>query len=271
MSTATKAIILKNSVYQATFLPEQGMNLISFRKGDIEAIDQQTWPLFEERSAGLGALIGPHFHHRKVIPAVPQQEKFPFIAGLLEKGVHEPFSHGIARYAPWKYKATETMIEGKLTGKDLWNDVPLAVLEGQQFSLQFKAELTSEGLFMDYSVVSETDSLVGFHYYYGLVKGEGIIKADTQEHRNMEIALQGTEWDHTFHQAVNPRFGKIELETGGYRVSVGYSCVSQENSWQLYHPKGASYVCIEPLSAKNPHHTNLTVSALKQHLQVDYL
>lgn len=271
MSTATKAIILTNSQYIATFLPEQGMNLISFRKGEIEAIDQSTRPLFEERYAGLGALIGPHFHHRKVIPQVPQQEKFPFIAHLLEKGVREPFSHGIARYAPWKFKATETTIEGKLSGKDLWNEIPLATLEGQQFFMQFKAELTPDGLQMDYSVVSDTDSLVGFHYYYALAGGQGIIRSDTQEHRNMEIVLKDTEWDRTFHPAITPCSGKIELETGGYRVVVDYTAVSQENSWQLYHPKGASYVCIEPLSAKNPRHTNLTVSSLKQYLKIECL
>ncbi len=276
MHTDTAAITLTNrsadgDLYQAVFLPEKGMNLISFRKGEVEVIDQSTWPLFEERYAGLGALIGPHFHHRKVIPPVLQPEKFPFISKQEEKGLHEHFSHGIARYAPWKYKATETTIEGKLTGKDLWNEIPLSVLEGQKFSLQFKAELTVDGLVFDYSVVSETDSIVGFHYYYSLVDGAGILRADTQENRNMEVSLKDSEWDHTFHPALTPCLGKIELETGTYRVIVEYSCVSQENSWQLYHPKGASFVCIEPLSARDPHHTNLTVSSLKQCLRIDSL
>ena len=59
-------IVLKNSTennipLEATFAPLQGMNLLSFKKGDVEALDQTTKGLFIERYAGLGALIGPHF------------------------------------------------------------------------------------------------------------------------------------------------------------------------------------------------------------------
>ena len=52
----------KGEVLQATFLPEKGMNMISYKKGTLEVIDQSTKNLFDERFAGLGALIGPHFH-----------------------------------------------------------------------------------------------------------------------------------------------------------------------------------------------------------------
>ena len=67
-----KKIRLKNTSTQghpleATFLPEGGMNLCSYRLGEIEVIDQETLPLFEERRAGLGALIGPHFHQREQV------------------------------------------------------------------------------------------------------------------------------------------------------------------------------------------------------------
>jgi hypothetical protein len=84
---------------QAIFLPEKGMNLISYKKDETEVIDQSTRNLFEERFAGLGALIGPHFHHRKteVIPPIKDESLFPHIARLKAKGIQEPFSHGIDR------------------------------------------------------------------------------------------------------------------------------------------------------------------------------
>ena len=41
---------------------------------DIEVIDQKTEPLYVERMAGLGALIGPHFHHRQKISHPPTRQ-----------------------------------------------------------------------------------------------------------------------------------------------------------------------------------------------------
>src|SRR5690349_11544962 len=102
-------IILENTTHdgsplQATFLPDKGMNLVSYKKGGVEVIDPSTKSLFEERYAGLGALIGPHFHRRRTdaLPKIPDESLFPHIARVKAKGVHDPFSHGIARYAPWK-------------------------------------------------------------------------------------------------------------------------------------------------------------------------
>ena len=72
----------------ATFLPDGGMNLCSYKLGDIEVIDQQTLPLYEERKAGLGALIGPHFHQRQEVPSGYDESLFPHIAkGKAESNV----------------------------------------------------------------------------------------------------------------------------------------------------------------------------------------
>ena len=65
------------------------------------------------------------------------------------------------------------------------------------------------------------------------------------------------------------REGKILLETTEYQLATSYLCNCQENCWQLYHPKGASFVCIEPISAQDPRHANLTVSSL--HIQLEIL
>lgn len=286
-------IILRNRTssgesLEATYLPEKGMNMISFKKGNIEIIDQSTRNLFEERFAGLGALIGPHFHHRPPsrIPAIKDESLFPHIARIKAKGVQEPFSHGIARYAPWQAQASDTKVTATISGKDNWNGVPLSALEGQNFKMQYTAELTAVGLNIDFSVVSDTDSVVGLHYYYYLPKGTGTIISSVQKtyiENNQRKPIPAdwnldaqqvvrlplnTAYDHTFYPFSNPLEGKIILDAVDYKLQVTYSSISQENCWQLYHPVGASFVCIEPLSAQDPRHPNLTVSAIKVQLDI---
>lgn len=284
-----QALAPDGKLLEATFLPEMGMNMISYKKGDIEVIDQSTRSLFEERFAGLGALIGPHFHRRRTesLPKIKDENLFPHIARVKAKGVQDPFSHGIARYAPWKAEATETKVKAVLTGKDLWNGVPLAELEGQNFKMEFNAELRSEGLFLHLSVVSDTDSLVGIHYYYALPNGKGRVISQVQNlmrdpKRGLETIPK--EWqfdsqhqmtfeldkdaDFTFHPFPNPLEGVIVLETEQYSLKTTYQCACAENSWQLYHPAGSSFVCIEPVSSQDPRHPNLSVSALDIQLEI---
>lgn len=273
---------------QATFLPEKGMNLISFKKGDLEVIDQSTRSLFDERFAGLGALIGPHFHHRKteVLPQIQDESLFPHIARVKAKGIQEPFSHGIARYAPWAAEATETRVKGRLTGKDLWNGVPLSSLEGQNFTMALEAHLGEKGLSLQLSVVSDTNSVVGIHYYYALSGGKGKVISTVQDkvrilgelkpipadwnydsQHKLEFDLRN-EADFTFRPYPETLQGNILLETETYQLRTIYECPCGENCWQLYHPKDASYVCIEPISAQDPRHPNLTVSSLNIQIEI---
>ena len=46
--------------------------------------------------------------------------------------------------------------------------------------------------------------------------------------------------------------GSALLTTKTHSLKVSYEASSPENAFQLYHPKDASFVCIEPVSAKNP-------------------
>lgn len=275
---------------QAIFLPERGMNLISYKKDDLEIIDQSTLDLFEERFAGLGALIGPHFHRRysKTLPKIADESLFPHIARVKAKGIADPFSHGIARYAPWQAKATHNKVKAVLSGKDTWNGVPLALLEGQNFKMNFQAELNSRGLLINLDVVSDTDSVVGIHYYYHLPKKTGKVIAsiqpsfmdqgeikslpphwDVDHQRLLTFDLQN-QADYTFFPYPNPCESRIRLDAEAYQLITSYHCQSQENSWQLYHPQGASFVCIEPLSSKDPKHPNLSVSALCIALEIKH-
>jgi hypothetical protein len=278
----------QNELLQATFLPDKGMNLISLKKGDLEVIDQSTRNLFEERYAGLGALIGPHFHHRRpeIIPSIKNEELFPHIGRVKAKGIAEPFSHGIARYAPWKAEATLNCIKAQLTGKDTWNGVALSELEGQNFNMRLEARLCETGLCLHFSVVSDTASLVGIHYYYALSQGKGKVIGSVQN----QVIIQGEskpipstwnfnsqqqlifdlqqEADFTFHPYPNVLQGNILLETGDYQLHTRYDCICEENCWQLYHPKDATFVCIEPISARDPRHPNLTASSLNIQIEI---
>lgn len=287
-----KPIILKNTaedgqLLEATFLPDKGMNLISYKKGTVEIIDQSTLNQFEERFAGLGPLIGPHFHRRRAacVPEVKDESLFPHIARIKSKGISDPFSHGIARYAPWQAVADSTKVEAALSGKDQWNGVALSDLEGQDFKMTFSAELTPVGLQLLLTVVSSTDSLVGLHYYYRLPDGKGRVISQSQN-EFLENGMKKTlpsEWlgeqqrmvfdlaqsaDYTFFPYPHPREGMILLETADYTLKTSYVTPSQENCWQLYHPEGASFACVEPISAQDPHHPNLSVSSLKVTLTI---
>lgn len=290
-----KAITIRNKsssgeLLEATYLPEMGMNMISFKKDSLEVIDPGTRSLFEERYAGLGALIGPHFHHRPLesISPIKDESLFPHLKNLKAKGIQEPFSHGIARYAPWSYQATETTIEGIITGKDTWMGVPLSELEGQNFKMTFKAEMTQIGLKLNLSIVSDTDSLVGIHYYYHLPQRRGAVISQVQDHflekgnsktiptdwdfdsqQRLNFSLNTeTAADYTFYPFSNPLEGKILLDAIDYKLLTTYTAPSQENCWQLYHPENSTFVCIEPISSQDPRHPNLSVSSLQIELQI---
>ncbi len=275
-----KATSVDGKPLAVRFVPEKGMNFISFKKGDIEVIDQSTRSLFEARYAGLGAMIGPHFHHRNpsVIPAV-NPTLFPHFAHV--KPGADPFSHGIGRYAPWKIESiTENALKAHLSGNDIWNGLALKEIEGQNFNMSYSAKLGAAALEIELSVTSDTESVVGLHTYYALGK-RGTITTKIQEHRilNSELKPIPSTWnyssDHTlvfpveeeidcgFQPFLNPLQGQILLDCETHQVKIHYTCNNQENSFQIWHPLDTSFVCIEPLSAKDPRKPKLSVSTLK--------
>lgn len=278
----TETQTLQSGDLEAVFDPKRGMNLLSLRRGVIEAIDQSTISLFEERYAGLGALIGPHFHHRKQIPDVPHPERFPHIERLKQKGAKEFFSHGIGRYAPWTVtKQTKDSLHAILRGEDEWNGVLLKELEGQDFTMRLHADLKVDGLTLRLSVVSESASVVGFHTYYGLSGREGQLLTRVQpsfcdqgtwkpipqewgfdEDHNLKTHIQDP-WDYGFRPFPDPLSSHIQLITPSHILHIDSHCSNEEHSFQIWHPENASFVCIEPLSAKDPRNPILTVSEVQ--------
>src|SRR6185295_13033771 len=75
--------------------------------------------------------------------------------------------------------------------------------------------------------------------------------------------------DSTFFPAPHPLQSEIWLETEEYRLKTTYHCLCEENAWQLFHPKNASFVCIEPVSAQDPRHPNLSVSSISILLEIE--
>ncbi len=222
---------LTSGAYTATFDPEHGMNMLSFRRGDTEAIQQTTRPLFDERRAGLGALIGPHFHHR---------------AGIEP----EPYSHGIARQLPWTVEHTTTTFSATLQSNDR-----TAALEGQSFTLTFHGKLTPDGLTLELSVASEKPSVVGFHYYYAITQPSTITFNDTT------LPLDQP-YDNNYPRA------DVALHTPTHTLNIHYTSSNPSNTWQLWHPQETDFVCIEPLSARNPRHPMDTASSVTQTLSI---
>jgi len=256
--------LLRAGDYEVVVATDKGMNVMSFKKGNIEVIDQTTRTLFEERFAGLGAMIGPHFHrrHPATILPFPFEERFPHIARVKAQNIPDPFTHGIGRYAPWKATIEARRIQATLSGKEEWNGVPLSQLEGQQFEMRFSMELTTEGLQLDLSVVSETDSLVGIHYYYHVPEGPAVVKNGRAFRWDLAQPI-----DQTF-RPEEPLGTAIELHTATYCLTTSYRCPCAENCWQLWRPEGTSFVCIEPISSHDPKHPNLSVSALSINLAI---
>ncbi len=276
-------VILQNDQIQATFSPFQGMNLLQFLANGLEMIDQNTRPLFLERFAGLGSLIGPHFHHRPKgeIQEVPHESLFPHIARVRAKGILEPFSHGIARYAPWKVEILDQSIQAQLSGNDVWNGSLLSSLEGFSFEMKLQASLLSNGLSLDYSIESEKPSVLGFHYYYALPSTGGTIRAQVEnsyrvkdEWMPIHPSFLDKEGNLFFDALQECDFGfipkapfEVFYENKNFSLKISFQ-VDGEASFQLYRPKDASYICIEPLTAKDPKQPILKKSSLQVKIEV---
>lgn len=262
--------VIQKGDYVAEFNIEKGMNFISFKKGNTEVIDQSTRPLFEERCAGLGAMIGPHFHHRKVIPKV-DPKLFP------HRG-EEPFSHGVGRYVPWQLdEQSEDRLSASLNGSMKFKGVELKELEGQDFKMHYSARMTEEGMEIILSVIGESETVVGLHTYYAL-NGGGRVKAKIANQYNVggEFKPLPPEWSQDFVYELDGDTdwgflsdpGVVLLETKTHSVQIRYSCDNSECSWQLWHPKGSSFACVEPIAAKNPRRPKLSVNQIRIFISV---
>ena len=196
----------------------------------------------------------------------------PHIAKQKAAGIKEPFTHGIARYVPWKYDYSGTQINAKLRGKDLYKGTLIKDLEGQDFEMTLDIKLIHDGLILQFSIHSEFPSVIGFHYYYHYLPSSYVQAFVHKDYRSEYLwkPLPNSWYDplkHKLHfdlsqeadfgfrsiEQVDHPYHLISLKSPSQLLHVEYtSSNEEETSWQLYHPKKSSFVCIEPLSALNP-------------------
>lgn len=273
---------------EAVFMPQSGMNLISFKKGAREAIDPSVREAAAKGSVGSGGIIGPHFQSRtpSLIPTLKNPQAFSHWTELQKQGVNDPFFNGVGLYAPWTAQQTETRLTATLSGKENWNEESLSALAGQNFKMTVEAELKSDGLHLFLAVVSDSDSLIGIDYRYALPEGKGKVVSGVKKHyyKNNQLEEIPPSWSYSsngtlhvdlqestqaaFHPS-NPLEGKIKLETSSHTLHLQYKSICQENAWFLSHASKAPFVQLIPLSSQNPWRPNLSVSSLSIHLKIE--
>lgn len=279
----------ENHKLTAVFDPDRGMALLSLKRGDLEVIQQETKNDFDLKRSGLGPLIGPHFHiHTQYeLPTFIDESLFPHIALMRKTGKKDVFSHGIARYAPWKYRASETQIQGELHGSDQWQGVQLSDLEGQDFQMTFQARLLTNGLFIKYSVKSEKPSMLGLHYYYAIHNKAGKVYAQVEPQYNDQGKIHPLpkEWtdgkkghlsydlsqesDYGFIPLEQQNEYKVRMETGTHALHIHFLTPNaEEKQFQIYSPKDADFVCVEPMTAKEPRKPQLKHSMLECKIEI---
>lgn len=262
----------KKELLSATFLPKLGLNLASYKKNSMEVVDQTTKEAFFERFSGLGPIIGPHFfrmEENKIVHPL-RKDLFPHIDRVLKRGQKDPFSHGIGRYVPWTVEHTCSTLSATLQGHDRFEGAYLKDLEGFDFSMFFEAKLLPDGLDISMSVSADQECVCGLHYYFALENKKGRILSPIQNTYNDGGTFKPLEknWIHGDDNLLNlpidgfvdygflPLFEKgsswVKLHTGSRSLQVDYQGDLEAISCQIYSPKEADFVCIEPISAKNP-------------------
>lgn len=261
----------------ATFSPEEGMALLNYSRGEQQVV------------GATSRIIGPHFGDRnpKTIPRRQDITSWPEVQAMHEEKHEDPFYNGIARYAPWKVETGENHLTAILSGKDAWNSIPLAELEGQPFIMRMDVTLTREALEIDLSVVADSDALVGLEYLFALPNGSGRLHADVWDSylermtekplpekwrplaRNVLSLDLSEPVEAIFHPFPDRTSSDIHLETPNYQLHVRYRCKNAENCWLLHKSKGSPIVRLAPMAAKYPYRPSLTVNALHIALAIE--
>ncbi len=279
-------IVLVEKGIKATFDPEHGLNMVSLIIEGKELIDQSTKKGFQESSRGLSPLIGPHFYHRApdAIPFFDTEALHLLSKKLRFRDEVEPFSHGIARYVPWRVlETTATSFKAELDSHDKVLDWTLAEIEGFDFVLGFEASVTERAIEICYSAKSTSQPVVvGLHTYYALQEGMHFaelsgapfyydklnrrsVPHDWLVNQTLKIPLDQA-LDYTFSpQLSREGFGEVELHCGVSALKIEAKA-HPDLSFQLYRPADASYICVEPIAAINPRIVTQKHASLEVHI-----
>jgi hypothetical protein len=244
--SVSSSIVLKAGDLQATFLPESGMRCVSFKHGQIALIEE-------------GLVIGPHFGKRSMCSP------------------KDPYPFGLGRYGSWDAAFTETSFDAKLTGEMTHQTQELKTLEGQNFKMSFRGNISPSELLLSLSVVSESDSLIGIEYMLPVSSENGPIQttANRKIYRDGEKSAIPDHWEYkstgelcvptseeyafSFSPEPNPTEGQVII---GNSLKVEYSCASEESSWMIRNQPSEKLLSLGAVTSQNPWKPNLTVSSI---------
>lgn len=232
-----------------------GLRLLSLRRGEKEWAPVQ------------GMVVGPRFASRYQ-PLIDQlAASYP---AFYSSG-KEPWEHGIAGYATWDVEQDETSFRAVLKGKMEWNGVPLAKLEGQDFTYHAKGALCPSGFRLDLSIVSEEDSVIGIAYLFpplGQIECAVSHKYFVEGIGHARGTSGGRIWEEPPVEtaAFLPYPNPLEYRILSPSIEFLIHSPNQENSW-VFGKKQNDWLIV-PLSSQNPWRPHLSVSSLSIQLNI---
>jgi galactose mutarotase-like enzyme len=230
------------------------MSLVDFSVRGVPILDLTRQEIFLSFRKGLGPLILPHFNQDRRIPPT-DRGRFPHARLLEERGIKDPFQHGVGRYVPWRFQAEGETVVGRIGGVDLYQEVPLRELEGFDFQAEVRYTLGEDGLEIAFDVSSrESPVACGIHFYYDLVdRGSAAVVlplAGTAEERVLRLD-RGLDQAFPFPKDRGERLSCL-LRTAAYTltttVRVQGPPAETFDAVIVFSPEGESFACVEPLS-----------------------
>lgn len=268
---------------RAVVCPALGMSLVEFTIGGVHLLEPRSVGEFLSVRKGLGPLIVPHFNQGRRVPPAEELpparlEGFPHVRRLQERGIGDPFQHGVGRYVSWPYETYRVggsfaAVSGRIDGSTECGGLRLAVAQGFDFSARVEYRIERRKLEVRFDVEGEQPVACGIHFYYRLpdparcgvwleAKGprrtsdgstkpipeswgkEGALTiplAEALDDTFLPVtSLQGT----STYRLVTPEYQlDTVVPTAGPEQNIYESVV-------IFSPAGADFVCLEPLSAR---------------------
>jgi hypothetical protein len=247
-----ECIALQNRIIRAAISPVFGLSLIDLCFRNEPILDRSREKVFYQSRKGLGPLILPHFNQRNTIPEI-DLEAFAHVHYLREMNVRDPFQHGVARYAEWRYRVDEDSVTGSLTGTDRIQGYEISEITGFAFEAEVCYRITETALNIHFDLRAEQPVEAGIHFYYDLKNRHSAV---------VEIPLEGQSEPAVFHFDCghdttylpnrSNRQAIYTLTTDSYVLRTIVPVLGDPSNTfdavTLFSPEGERFVCIEPLS-----------------------
>jgi len=247
-----ECIAIQNQNIRAIISPTFGLSLIDLCFQDEPILDRSREKAFYESRKGLGPLILPHFNQRKSIPEV-DLEAFTHVRYLQLMNVRDPFQHGVARYAEWRYSADRDSVTGSLTSEDRIKGYTIAEITGFAFEAEICYRITESGLNIHFDLNAEQPVEAGIHFYYDLKnRNSAVVELPVEGQSKPAVFHFDRGHDTTYLPSKTNSFATYTLRTDRYVLRTIVPVLGDPSSTfeavTLFSPEGERFVCIEPLS-----------------------